>query len=336
MKVFVELPSDPLVEFSYFCRAIAAAVCPTGEEGLEGIDCVTAKLVSWHDSIPESLPPVSSPYYRAWQSVLVDENGRTLDELFPTDRSIDAVDGAMELRLGGSSPAQIGEISLSVVLSEDDRHELTEVLRHLPNHVPALRYPMSEDERAVFLTAYCNMPSRPMWIPILATEETIEIRKANQNAELRRHQQALAQEFTAGRLTVVDARHAPVATLMAGTFIPRAQAIAYLERHGLGHRAAEMGDERHAAVPDKPQQDLGESDAEWRPGTRKLTPEQEEELLVYYEGLVDNNDRAFVKKTAEKFGLSRRHVGTVVERLRLERLARQHPRIDQVLAGTPR
>lgn len=341
VKNSVKLPSDPLIEFLDFCRAIAEAVYPTGEEGLEGIDCVIAKIVSWHDAIPEFLPPMSSPYYRAWQNVLVDEDGRTLNELFPDDRPIQVVDGTMELPLGGSSSVQIGEVSLPAVLSEDDRLELAEVLRHLPGHVPALRYPMSEDERAVFLEAYCNMPNRPMWTPLLVTEETIKMRKDHRDAELRRHQQALQQEFKAGRLTPVNAGHSPVATLMAGTFIPRAQAVLYLERHGLAydHGTASQQEKDVAPVCDGAIEviQVGDADqvSEFPPsdteskkvGVSKASPSERKAAVELYSRLkgtpgVEN----FLEQVAQKYGVTPRTVTNWVKADEPETQAQELPR----------
>lgn len=46
MNMRIKLPSGPLVEFYSFTRAIAEAICPTGEHGANGIECVTGKLIS--------------------------------------------------------------------------------------------------------------------------------------------------------------------------------------------------------------------------------------------------------------------------------------------------
>lgn len=313
MQVRVKLSSDPLIDYWDFCRSIAEALCPTGEEGVEGIECVIGKVVSNHVPIPESHSlPVSSPFYHTWQSVLVSEDGRTLNQLLPSDQAVIHDDRELELPFAATSPRQIGEISLRFPLSDDDRRDLAEVLPNLP----PLRYPMSEQETAAFMEAYFNMPNHPMWVPELVTEATIERRKAHQDAEFRRRQEALRQEFEAGRLTPVNASHMPVAALMVGTFIPRTQAIAYLKKHGLAYedemagttvlepvRASKSALER----PNIPEVSSSPNSGN-KVGAPKASPSERAAAVKYYYDLRADGVVNFLEQTAKKYGVSPRTI----------------------------
>ncbi|WP_155633839.1 hypothetical protein [Burkholderia territorii] len=341
MQVRVKLSSDPLIEFFSFCQAIAEAVYPTAEKGLEGLDCVIGKLVTRHVSIPESAGKAFRQYGANWQSVLTSSDGRTLNELLPSDKAVVNEPAVSELPFHEPSPPQIGEITLRYELSDGDREAFARVLKVLKDlKVTPLRYPMSEEERAEFIEAYCKLPNRPMWMPVLVTEETINRRKSEHDAAFFRHQRALTQDFEAGRLTPVNAYHAPVATLVASTFIPRAQAIAYLERHGFayGDPLDNRSDGDLSNTQTKEQSDSGSN--RWQPGERKLSPETVPELVKFHNELkeADKNRGTgkripFVKLTAERFGVSRRYVSEVVKRA--GEAVTEEGRIDHLLVGKP-
>ncbi|RBB36771.1 hypothetical protein DPV79_24245 [Burkholderia reimsis] len=312
MQVRVKLSSDPLIDFLDFSYAIADAACPTGEKGLEGLDCVTGKLVTRHVPIPQS-----GGFGATWQSVLVSNDGRTLNELLSSDQAVVNEPAVSELPFHEPSPPQIGELTLPYELSDADREAFAKVLVDIKR---PLRYPMSDEERAEFMEAYCKLPNRPMWMPALVTEETINRRKSDHDAVLLRHQRALLQEFEAGRLTPVNAYHAPVATLMAGTFIPREQAIAYLERHGF-----EYGDDApDAVVPDIMTQcnsevgkgeasELPEGDSERRVGVSRHSAAERAAAVKLYWDLKEAQEPDFAAQVAKKYGVTERTVNNWVK-----------------------
>lgn len=311
VQVRVKLSSDPLIDFLDFSYAIADAVCPTGEKGLEGLDCVTGKLVTRHVPIPQS-----RGFGTSWQSVLVSNDGRTLNELLSSDQAVVNEPAVGELPFHEPSPPQIGELTLPYELSDADREAFAKVLVDIKR---PLRYPMSDEERAEFMEAYCKLPNRPMWMPALVTEETINLRKSEHDAVLLRHQRALLQEFEAGRLTPVNAYHAPVATLMAGTFIPRAQAVAYLERHGFAYQDPKTEDDQLLAEQPTLEADA-DTDHEKREAATKrkprLTAEQCKQLLAYREELEAKKKMGEInnptRQTAERFGVSDSYVRRLV------------------------
>lgn len=166
MQGRVTLSSDPLIDFLDFSQAIADAVCPTGEKGLDGLACVIGKLVTYQVPIPQS-----GGFMESWQSVLVSSDGRTLNELSSSGQPIMGDGGASERPVQESPPPQIGEVTVQFDLSDADRRAFARVLEQL-KHWP-LRYPMSEKERAGFMDAYLGLPNRPMWVPELVTEAII-------------------------------------------------------------------------------------------------------------------------------------------------------------------
>ncbi|MCW3540484.1 hypothetical protein [Burkholderia cenocepacia] len=326
MQVRVKLSSDPLIDFLDFSYAIADAVYPTGEKGLEGIDCVIGKIVTCQVPIPTSPgAPISSPYYHAWQSVLISDDGRTLNELVSPTQPIGNEAAESELLFDEPPPLQIGEITLPCQeLSDADREAFAKVLVDIKR---PLRYPMSDEERAEFMEAYCKLPNRPMWMPALVTEETINRRKSKHDAVLLRHQRALSREFEEGRLTPVNAYHAPVASLVPGTFIPRAQAVAYLEQLGFAYQDPETeGDQLLAEQPTleadaDTDHEKKEAAAKRKP---RLTAEQCKQLLAYRDELEAKKKMGEInnptRQTAERFGVSDSYVRRLV---RVRRMVRE-------------
>ena len=227
MQVRVNLPPGSLIDYLAFCEAIAQAVCPTNEHGPKGIDCIVAKREIRH-------VPITPHHVGEWQSVLISADGRTLDQLVSSGQSASAATGELELPL--TEPEypcyQVGELSGQFNLTDDDRRTLEKLLPKLP----PLRSPMSEDEVAAFMDAYLRLPDHPAWEPVLISATTIENREMEHGAIKRHHQQMLQDELACGRLVAVNHNHIRVATLGAGYFIPRSQAIAYLERYGFAYR----------------------------------------------------------------------------------------------------
>ncbi|WCM19795.1 AlpA family phage regulatory protein [Paraburkholderia bryophila] len=235
MQVRVELPADPLIEYLSLCTAIAEAVHPASARHYRGIECIVNKMVTHH--VPMAPPPPNEkwPFPVEFQSVLLSEGGRTLDQLLP-DRADVGQMSALELPLESGPPRQMVELSMPYRLDENDRHALQEILPNLP----PLQYPISDAEQAAFLDAWFRLKERPAWEPVLVTREYIERRKAAQLAALAEHQQALQEEFKSGGIEALDGHHVPVPVLIGGSFISRQQAIAYLERRGFSYVSAEL------------------------------------------------------------------------------------------------
>lgn len=292
MQVRVNLPPGSLIDYWVFCRAIAQAVCPTGEQGLKGIDCVVGKMAK--PRAPEAL---------------TSESGDLPRRAMPDPTFLEAVRLPV-LPGDGNSACLSSEVSFPYELDARDRRELGAVLPKLP----PLRFPISEDEAAAFMDAYRKLPGRPAWEPILITTADVERRKEGQAAAWDHHQGTLQKWFRDGRLTAVNSRHVPVAALMAGTFIPRNQAVTYLEWHGLEH-----SDTTSANRPDSPEQR----------GTGKpaLTEEQKRELVAYCKDLKTAHPKvkAPTRQTAEKFGCSEGYVRRLLREDRAQSRANRFP-----------
>lgn len=245
VQVRVKLPAEALLEFWTFCHAIAEAVWPTKEQELTGIACIVGKQITRQVSMAPSTNRVGRwPPHAGLQRVLLSDDGRTLDEiLLEKPRTLDV--GVEELPLESPAPREVVEWPTTGELDPDDRRLLEGLLPQLP----PLRCGMSEADKTAFWSAYYNTPGRPTWAPILMTEADLMQRKRQQDATADLHRKALQIEFADGRLMAVNGRNAPVPMLTTGSFIPRNQAIAYLERCGLTYR----GDEVDAGIEDDEQ-----------------------------------------------------------------------------------
>jgi len=141
------------------------------------------------------------------------------------------------------------------------------------------------------------------------TEADIERRRAGQAEARELHQKAIRDEFHAGRIVAVDSRHVPVAALVVGAYIPRDQAIAYLEGRGFAHSdmksVEELGVARPLELEPSSEQATGQPSIV---GQSKLTPRQRAEMVARCRKLKSDGDRAFAKQTAEEFGVSERTV----------------------------
>lgn len=299
MSALVMMPEGALISLWDLARAVACALRPVTGAGASGMDCVTRKQVA------SGLPMMDSP----------------LDI-----REGVSITGS-DLEKDSFSPAERWRPQFE--LTPEDRQGLQELLPKLPE----LRYPIEDARRAEFLAAYRELAhGRYNWEPILLTEGDVAEQQAEQDSVRRRYVDALREAFDAGTLVVCDASHIPVKRIVFTTkcFIPRHAAIAYLERHGFGYRAPEADASHRDAEPEKAQ--CGQSNTQWRPGERKLTPEQRRELFEYHEEL-NGKVKAHVKMTAEKFGVSTRYVNQVVREIRNEL---EEKRIDQLLVAKAR
>jgi hypothetical protein len=133
--------------------------------------------------------------------------------------------GEPELSLG----KQVVELSVPYPLDDSDRRVLEALLPQLP----PLSYPMSDEVAAAFLEAYRDLPGRPAWEPVLMTAANIEQHRDEQMRVMEQHQRELREAFAAGSLAAVDRHHVCVKALMAGTYLLREDAIAYLKERGL-------------------------------------------------------------------------------------------------------
>ncbi|WP_230963660.1 helix-turn-helix transcriptional regulator [Burkholderia territorii] len=230
MQVRINLPSDLLIEFWHFCDAIAQALCPLGKQDLVGIECVIGKLITREVSLTASTNRRECwPLHMGLQRVLLSDDDRTLDEMLREPP--EAPDSDDKLPLNVAPRREVVELPSIVDLDDVDRVVLEKLLPDLPT----LRYPLSPQDEEAFLSAYRDTPGRPAWMPVLVTAADIKRRERQQDDARDHHRRALQTEFAEGRVTAVNSRNAPVPILTTGSFIPRAQALAYLDRCGLAY-----------------------------------------------------------------------------------------------------
>lgn len=163
------------------------------------------------------------------QRVLLSDDDRPLDEMLQDPP--ETADASAELQLDVAPRRDVVEVPSIVDLDGEDRLTLEKLLPDLPT----LRSPVSQQEEEVFLSAYHDMPWRPAWVPVLRTAVDIKRREREQDDVRDHHRRALQTEFAEGRVTAVNGRCAPIPVLTTGSFIPRAQALAYLDRCGFAY-----------------------------------------------------------------------------------------------------
>jgi hypothetical protein len=230
----VHLPIDALINYWSFCRDIARAIRPAGEQGLEGIDCITGKLLRAES--PRVLPLLNDqwPIPAGSQLLLTSNDGRTLGQL-RRNLSPGTEHVALDLPLEEPPKIIVTEFSLPSALEEQDRREIEQLLPRLP----PLRYPIFDEEAKEFLKAYFALCKRPEWEPTLVTPATIERWKVEQDGIFDLHRRALQDDFSKKILFAVDDYSVPVKHLSAGSRIPRAYAIEYLNRCGIPYEDAD-------------------------------------------------------------------------------------------------
>ncbi|WP_366919727.1 AlpA family phage regulatory protein [Burkholderia orbicola] len=229
VQVRVKLPSDPLLEFWCFCNAIAEALCPVAKQRA-GIECVIGKRITREVSLAVSTNQHERwPLHMGLQRVLLSDDDRTLDEMLRDPP--EAVDAGAELPLDAAPRREVVEVPWIVDLDDDDRRTLETLLPDLP----ALRAPVSPEDEEAFLSAYHDTPGRPAWEPVLVTAADIKRCELTHDGIRDHHRRALQTEFAEGRVTAVNGRNGPIPVLTTGSFIPRTQALAYLDRCGLAY-----------------------------------------------------------------------------------------------------
>jgi hypothetical protein len=311
MRVRVNLPPGALIECLGLCLSIARALCsPTDKRELVGIECIYGK---WLPPFGEqkSADPTESETEAGTQPILVSDGERR-----PNWSLVDNVAGsegdAAQSPLIQSVRMRYVEASwLWQPLNPDDRRALKKLLPQLPE----LLYPMSENDVTAFTEAYLRLRNRPRWVPDLVNAWAIEQRKAEQRECVAVHMRQLLQEFEERRVTVVDDYHARVATLSAGTFIPRTQAISYLERHGLAYddgttSSAEPGVTSTCDdVPRKPQaSELPANNKKNTVGIGTASPADRKAAVQEYWALKKACVPNFVEVVAKKYGVSVRTI----------------------------
>lgn len=233
MATRVQLPTDPLLDYWSFCRAIARAICPAGEDGLEGIACIRGKQIRVEIRTLVSSTKDQQAMAAQSQLVLTSDDGRTLGQLLQ-DTSTANESGILDLQQEGQPKIVVTEFPLPYLLEDKDRFELEKLLPSLP----PLRYPMSNEDIAEFMEAYRALSNRPEWEPTFVTAGDLQRAKAQQDTISDLHRKALQQDLADGRLVAVDEHNIPVKNLLVGTRIPRKYAIEYLERCGIQHSDA--------------------------------------------------------------------------------------------------
>lgn len=301
-----------------FCQLIAQAFFPVDEKALCGIACIVAKRV-------DCVPAVQAPR-RALNETLPLFSGGKLEHLILSPQSTDLFPPFP------GEQQQLPDIDvvlpLQYGLTEDDRRFLTLVLSSLP----PLQFPIAMAEETLFIDAWRKLPNRPRWEPVLITESMIEARKARQREAMLVHRRRLQSEIDHGRIVAVDATHSPVARLLAGCFVPRAQAIEYLHRIGISHHDEPANDqdpvshdvESESAAPGKGERGVGEP---------KLTDADRKKIVKLSMELEAKGAKAPRKTVAAELGVTVKTVYNELVKAGVLTPKKRNPRIDQRLAG---
>jgi hypothetical protein len=291
VKHQVQLPNDQLIDYWSFCKAIAEGICPADEKDWKGIDCIVGKQITVRaasavpsyqenkQSLPENLQSLVNECSVADQEQLDRRNAIELTISYP-------VSGAM-------FDQQVGDFSLPYKLKDEDRRLMGKLLRALPT----LHYPLSEKDVAEFKEAYSALPNRPTWEPLLITTAHVEKLKEEQYKVVCRHQKALLEELALGRLVAVTADHVRVTTFIPGVFIPKKEAIAYLDRWGISYVDSEFDE----ALP----VDIKISEAKTRVvGEPRFTAQEKKDIVEFRQNLKDKKNKRYSALTAEKYKTS--------------------------------
>lgn len=313
MQVRVNLPNGSMIDYWGFCMAIAEALCPTRAQHYQGVACIVGKMVKgcladnekW--SFPAEFQTMSPP-----------KGERTLGQLSRSQHGAGEAT-AHESPSASNLQPRGADLSLPYQLTEADRHTLSE---HLPD-LPPLQYPISDADKNAFLDAWSRLKNRPTWEPILVTAAYIDRRKNEQLAVLAQHQTALQAEFVSGKLDALNEYHAPVKALMAGSFISRQQATAYLERRGIAHSDMRGGEDRGGVVPKEAELPAKACTAKRKNvGEPKYSKEKRRQIADESRALREAR-KPHIKPIAEFYGYSNRQVYNLVKEADQEDQERQ-------------
>lgn len=231
--------------------------------------------------------------------------------LQPVDKNPEGIDcvWAKSYPSGVSSPYAGTDVPLP--LGEADREALGKVLPKLP----PLKYPMSERDVALFAEAYAKLPDRPLWMPVLVTEETILGLKIKRDQIMDRHIAAIREERLAGRLVPVDANYVPLKAVQIGAHLTRKDAIAYLERHGMPYDDGGAATSREqgslsaaAAAPALDADPLAPSSGTSVVGRPQFSAATKAAAVKRSKELEAAGEKGPRKRAAEEFGTSRRSI----------------------------
>ncbi|WP_157654324.1 hypothetical protein [Burkholderia ubonensis] len=185
-------------------------------------------------------PPVklpSGPLIHYWKFCR-----RIAEALQPINKNPKGIDCVWAKRYPFGVPSPYAGTDVPFPLDDADREALAKLVPKLP----PLKYPMSEEDVGSFMQVYATLPNRPMWMPVLVTEETILGLKIKRDQVMDCHIAAIREERRAGGLVPVDANFVPLEAVQIGAHLTRKDAIAYLERHGLAY-----DDEETVSIPEQ-------------------------------------------------------------------------------------
>lgn len=226
--VTVTLPAGELIECRAFARAIAQAIHPTVAEGATGLECITGKLI-WRSlgaarvtevslEAPESEVPAridASPYAERLAELFT-RSGSNMAELSQAglENWIDPF--ASDGRTVPLFPAK---------LSGDER----QLLETLLGKLPPLVWPVADDFRRQFLKEFfCLEETQNLnWVPEFANDV---VQRRRQEAHYERRMTELAVAVTQGRLSACDSDRHEATCLKADVYIPRSEAVGYLNK----------------------------------------------------------------------------------------------------------
>lgn len=202
-------------------------------------------------------------------------------------------------------PSPYAGTNVPFPLDEADRRALAKILPKLP----PLKYPMSDEDAGSFMDAYAKRPDRPMWMPVLVTEETVLGLKIRHDQVMDRHIASIREEHRARRLVPVDANYVPLEAVQAGAFLTRKDAIAYLDRHGL-------------AYDDEDVRKSLEDDVEPSTAVGKaiLSLSDREAIPMRHAKLVADGVKNPTDLLAKEFGVSTRRIRTLVSEAKAMKL----------------
>jgi hypothetical protein len=204
---------------------------------------------------------------------------------------------------------------LTYALADKDMQELGKLLPKLP----PLHYGMPEAEVDLFMQAYANLPKRPVWTPVIASEKTAFEHKYKHKEIMDRHLQLMREERRAGRLVPVDATHVVLDAVQIGAHISSQDAIAYLKRHGLEYDNDEIGN---------PISKKGQS---FEKDRKSLTLKDKETIVKLHKKYTDEKRPKPTLQIAELFNVSTRRITSIVKEAKEAKEAeKKQPSLDSV------